>query len=76
VRARLVVLATGASLPTPTLVVAALGAVLALLGIVGALAWWRGWTPRWADAWRHALSEAAYRARGTWSDFEDWLHSG
>jgi len=25
---------------------------------------------------RHAFSEAAYRAKGTWADFSDWLKIG
>jgi hypothetical protein len=68
--------ATGASLPAPMLLLAGLGAAVALLAAVGGLAWWRGWSPRWAGAWGHAVGEAGYRARDTWSEFDDWLHSG
>jgi hypothetical protein len=68
--------ATGASLPAPILLLAALGAVVALLAAVAGLAWWRGWSPRWAGAWGHALGEAGYRARDTWGEFDDWLRSG
>jgi hypothetical protein len=68
--------ATGASLPAPMLLLAALGAALALLSAVAGFAWWRGWSPRWAGAWGHALGEAGYRARDSWGEFDDWLRSG
>lgn len=68
--------ATGASLPAPILLLAALAAAVALLAAVAGVAWWRGWSPRWAGAWGHALGEAGYRARGTWDEFDDWLRSG
>jgi hypothetical protein len=67
--------ATGASLPAPILLIVGLAGVLALLGALAALAWWRGWSPAWAGGWRHAWSEAGYRTRGTWSEFADWLRS-
>jgi hypothetical protein len=66
--------ATGASLPAPMLM-AALAAVIGLLGTAVALAWWLGWSPAWAGAWRHAFREAGYRSEATWSEFEDWLRS-
>ncbi len=68
--------ATGASLPAPMLLMAAFAAVLALLGALAAVWWWRGWDPRWAARWRHAWSEAGHRSRGGTADFDDWLHSG
>jgi hypothetical protein len=68
--------ATGASLPAPMLLLAALAALTALLGGIAGLAWWRGWSPRWAAAWGQALGEAGYRARDRWVEFDDWRHSG
>jgi hypothetical protein len=68
--------ATGASLPAPMLLLAAIGALAALFGVVAGVAWWRGWSPRWAGAWGHAVGEAGYRARDTWAEFDDWLRSG
>jgi hypothetical protein len=68
--------ATGSSLPAPMLMLAVFGALLAVCGAIGGLAWWRGWSPSWARAWGHAWSEAGHRAGGAWSDFEDWLRSG
>jgi hypothetical protein len=55
---------------------AALGVLLALLGLAGAVIWWRGLRVPGARAWRHAWGEAGYRASGVWSDFTDWLRSG
>ncbi len=68
--------ATGASLPATMVLMAAFAAVLALVGALAALWWWRGWDPRWAARWRHAWSEAGRRSRDGAMDFDDWLHSG
>jgi hypothetical protein len=64
---------TGAALPAPIVLMAVLGALGAMIGLAGTLAWWRGWSPARAAACRHAFAEAGYRASGTWSEFTDWL---
>ncbi len=68
--------ASDASLPAPIVLMAALAALLTLLGVTFLLATVRGWDPAWAAGWRHAWSEAGYRVGGTWSEFADWLRSG
>jgi hypothetical protein len=67
---------TGADLPAPIVLMAALAALGVLVGAVVAVANVRGFEPAWAATWRHAWSEAGYRASGTWSEFVDWLRSG
>jgi hypothetical protein len=67
--------ATDASLPAPVLAMAALAALLVLVGAGVAIVWWRGWSPRWVAALRHGFGEAGYRAGGTWQEFEEWLRS-
>jgi hypothetical protein len=57
---------SGLLLPGILVAIALLGGlVLTLLAVTGR-------SPRT----RHAFSEAAYRAKGTWADFSDWLRFG
>lgn len=63
--------ATGARLPVPIMLMAALAALLAVLAAILATARMRGWDPVWAAGWRHAWSEAAYRFAATWSELGD-----
>jgi hypothetical protein len=68
--------ATGASLPAPILLLALFGALLVLGGGIASLAWWRGWSPRWARSSARRWDEAGSRAQGVWADVEDWFRSG
>jgi hypothetical protein len=68
--------------PTPQIVHAGhrsltLPIVLIVIALLGAIALALSWllakrNPRVAQAWR----EAAFRTRGTWADFSDWLRLG
>ncbi len=65
--------ATGASVPAPIVLLAALGGLLLLVAAGGGLARARGWDPAWAATWRHAWREAEYRIGGGWSGLSDRL---
>lgn len=67
---------SGADLPAPIVLMAALAAVLGIAAMVGATARVRGWDPAWAASWRHAWAEAGYRFGGLWAEVRDWLRSG
>jgi hypothetical protein len=67
--------ATGAPVPAPIILLAAIGgALLAILG-VGWVGRTRGWDPAWTGTWRHAWSEAEYRLGGGWANLVDRLRS-
>jgi hypothetical protein len=57
-------------------VVAAIGVLLVVGGLLYALAHWRAWDPAWARASRHAVGEAGARASATWAEFVDWVRIG
>jgi hypothetical protein len=63
--------ATGANVPAPIVLLAALGAALLVTAGIGGLARARGWEPTWASTWRHAWSEAEYRVGGGWASVAD-----
>jgi len=63
-------------LPLSLLVLAGLLALVALLALLFALATRFGWGERWLARPRRALSEAGFRAGGTWGDFADWIRFG
>ena len=62
--------------PFPVLALAILAGLMALAGLVVALARWRGWEPAWADGVRHAAGEAGWRASSTWAEFTDFVRFG
>jgi hypothetical protein len=66
---------TGSGVPAPILILAVLGALLALATAFVGVWRRRGWDPRWAAAIRHSWGEAGYRAGGTWGEFVDWWRS-
>ena len=61
--------------PAPLVALAALAAVLLLGGLVWGVFRFFAWEPRWLLGARHAVTEAGWRASGTWADFTDWLRS-
>ncbi len=65
--------ATGASVPAPIVLLAALGSLLVLVAGVGGLARSRGWDPAWAATWRHAWREAEFRTGSGWTGLVDRL---
>jgi hypothetical protein len=58
------------------LVLAIVGALLALSAIVWALARWLALEPRWAVSLTYSLREASNRASSTWAEFADWVRLG
>jgi hypothetical protein len=58
------------------IVLAALGALLMLAGLVWALARWLALEPRWSTATMYSLREATYHASATWAEFSDWARIG
>jgi hypothetical protein len=51
--------------------------VLAVLALaLWAVARWQAWEPPWLVRWRHATSEAGWRAGNAWAEFTDWLRIG
>jgi hypothetical protein len=67
--------ATRAGVPAPLLLMAVLGAFVALTTGAALLARFRGWDPAWPATWRHLWSEAAYRTSDRWADLSDWFRS-
>jgi hypothetical protein len=67
------VLAAARSVPVGLV---ALAAVVVVLLLAWAVAYWLAWEPRWLPRWRHAMGEAGWRASATWSEFLDWLRLG
>jgi hypothetical protein len=63
-------------LSTGALVLAVLGALLALGCIVWVLARWLALEPRWTVSLMHSLREASYRGSATWAEFSDWARLG
>lgn len=69
--------ATGARIPAPIVLLAALAGLLAALFGVAWLARVCGWDPAWAATWRHAWGEAEYRISGGWTNVVDrWRRRG
>ena len=58
------------------IVLAALGAALALACAGWALARRRALEPHWWLSLRHSVAEAEYRASCTWAEFTDWARLG
>jgi hypothetical protein len=58
------------------LVLAIVGALLALACLAWAIVRWRALEPRWSTALMHSLREATYRASATWAEFSDWARIG
>ena len=63
---------SGAGTPAPVVALGALGAIIALGGLLYALAHLFAWDPRWARDLRHAVAEAGWRTSNTWAEFADW----
>lgn len=63
---------SGAGTPAPVVALGALGAIIALGGLLYALAHLFAWDPRWARDLRHAVAEAGWRTGNTWAEFADW----
>jgi hypothetical protein len=66
----------GTHLSTAALVLAILGALLALGAIVWALARWLALEPHWTVSLMYSLREASSRASATWAEFSDWVRLG
>jgi hypothetical protein len=62
--------------PAALLVLAAILAAVALLGLAYAVVSQFGWAERRLARPRRAWREAAFRAGGAWGDFTDWLRLG
>ncbi len=58
------------------LVLAILGALLALGAIAWAVARWLALEPRWTVSLVYSLREANSRASATWAEFSDWVRLG
>ena len=58
------------------IVIAAVGASLALACAIWGLARRRAVEPHWWLSFQHALAEAGYRASATWAEFTDWARLG
>jgi hypothetical protein len=63
-------------LSTGAIVIAALGALLALACAAWGLARRRAFEPHWWLSLRHAMAEAGFRASATWAEFADWVRLG
>jgi len=63
-------------LSTESIVLAALGALLALGCAIWGLARRRAFEPHWLLSLRHAMAEAGFRASATWAEFADWVRLG
>jgi hypothetical protein len=61
---------------TAAIVLAALGAALALGALAWALVRLSGVEPRWTVELRASLAEAGYRASATWAELGDWMRLG
>jgi hypothetical protein len=58
------------------LVLAILGALLALGAIAWAFARWLALEPRWTVSLTYSMREATSRASATWAEFADWVRLG
>jgi len=68
--------ASEAGTPLPIILLAILGGILLLVGLLVLLGRFLGWsTERWQPEW-HTWREAGYRTQGTLSDFADWVRGG
>lgn len=65
-----------AGTPAALVLLAAMGALLALGGLGYAAGRWLAWDPAWARGSRHAMGEAGWRASATWAEFADWVRIG
>jgi len=65
-----------AGAPAVVILLAIVGGLLALGGLLYAAARWFAWDPAWARSGRHALAEAGWRASATWAEFTDWVRFG
>jgi hypothetical protein len=63
-------------LSTGALVLAILGALLALGCAVWVVGRWMALEPRWTVAMMHSLREASYHASITWAELSDWARLG
>jgi hypothetical protein len=61
---------------TLAIVIAAIGALLALACAAWGLARRRAVEPHWWLSFQHAIAEARYRASATWAEFTDWARRG
>jgi hypothetical protein len=65
--------ATDSGPPAPILILAILGALVAVAGASLGIARLSGWDPGWVRRSSHSWGEARYRASGIWSEFGDWM---
>jgi hypothetical protein len=61
---------------TLAIVIAAIGALLALACAAWGLARRRAVEPHWWLSFQHAIAEARYRASASWAEFTDWARRG
>ena len=61
---------------TLAIVIAAVGALLALACAAWGIARRRAVEPHWWLSFQHAIAEARYRASATWAEFTDWARRG
>jgi hypothetical protein len=67
---------TSSGPPAALVILGALAAALALVGLYAALTRALGLEPRWSLGVRHAFGEAGYRTAGVWAEFTDWVRLG
>ncbi|HEV2769688.1 MAG TPA: hypothetical protein VGV40_05835, partial [Solirubrobacteraceae bacterium] len=60
----------------PILLLAILGALLALGAAAFALGRWWAFEPAWLLGTRHSWHEAGFRASAVWAEFRDWVRLG
>ena len=68
--------AGAADAPAPILLLAILGALLALGAAAFALGRWWAFEPAWLLGTRHSWHEAGFRASAVWAEFRDWVRLG
>jgi hypothetical protein len=67
---------TGSGPPAALVLLGALAAGFALLGLLALTVRALGVEPRWSLGIRHAFGEAGYRTAGIWAEFTDWVRLG
>ncbi len=62
--------------PFPVLILAIVGALLALCAMTFGFARWFAWEPAWSVRMRHSAGEAGWRASSTFAEFADFVRLG
>jgi hypothetical protein len=68
--------ATGSTISTPAIALAAVALLLVLASLAWALARALAYEPAWMPALRHSFAEAAFRVSATFAELGDWLRIG